>query len=158
MVLWQSGKNATLFVHVMCPGAQCSILDVVTIFDYIYIMVIPRGSGILTISIRIPWKKVGISMELETKMAEAPANCFPSKFHGILWNSDFPLRIWQNLQELMEEGKDFLSCVLLMSYVLLKVVSCCCCWVVLCCCQALVVTCWSNVTNNDRCHHSSSTC
>jgi len=77
MVLWQSGKNATLFVHVMCPGAQCSILDVVTIFDYIYIMVIPRGSGILTISIRIPWKKVGISMELETKMAEAPANCFP---------------------------------------------------------------------------------
>jgi len=150
----------------MCPGAQCSILDVVTIFDYIYngdSHGIPvefqwGGSGIPTISVGIPWKKVRISMELETKMAEAPANCFPSKFHGILWNSDFPLRIWQNLQELMEEGKDFLSCVLLMSYVLLKVVSCCCCWVVLCCCQALVVTCWSNVTNNDRCHHSSSTC
>ena len=39
--------------------------------------IIPRGSGIPTISIGIPWKKVGISMELETKMAEAPANCFP---------------------------------------------------------------------------------
>jgi len=46
--------------------------------------IVPGGSGILTISIRIPWKKVGISMELETKMAEAPANCFPLKFHGIL--------------------------------------------------------------------------
>ena len=53
-------------------------------------------SGILTISIGIPQKKVGISMELETKMAEAPANCFPLKFHGILWNSDFPLRIHRN--------------------------------------------------------------
>jgi len=39
--------------------------------------IIPRGSGILTISIGIPWKKVRISMELETKMAKAPANCFP---------------------------------------------------------------------------------
>jgi len=128
MVLWCSGKNATLFVHMMCPGVQCSILDVVTIFDYIYdgdshgipaefqrnsngipwipMGIIPGGSGIPTISIGIPRKKVGISMELETKMAEAPANCFPLKFHGIPWNSDFPLRIWQNLQELMEEGKD----------------------------------------------------
>jgi len=43
MVLWCSGKNATLFAHVMCPGVQCSILDVVTIFDYIYMMVIPMG-------------------------------------------------------------------------------------------------------------------
>jgi len=68
--------------------------------------IIPGGSGILTISIRIPWKKVGISMELETKMAEAPANCFPLKFHGIPQNSDFPLGIWQIPQELMEEGKD----------------------------------------------------
>jgi len=76
MVLWRSGKNATLFVHVMCPGVQCSILDVVTIFDYIYngdshgipaefqqnssgipqipMGIIPRGSGILTISVGIP--------------------------------------------------------------------------------------------------------
>jgi len=106
MVLWCSGKNATLFVHVMCPRVQCSILDVVTIFDYIYdgdshgipvefqwnsngILWIPMGiilggSRIPTISIGIPQKKVGISMELETKMAEAPANCFPLKFHGIL--------------------------------------------------------------------------
>jgi len=83
----------------MCPGAQCSILDVVTIFDYIYnsdshgilaefqrnsngipqipMGIIPGGSRIPTISIGIPWKKVRISMELETKMAEAPANCFP---------------------------------------------------------------------------------
>jgi len=128
MVIWCSGNNATLFVHVMCPRVQCSILDVVTIFDYIYdgdshgipaefqrnsngipqipMGIIPGGSGILTISIGIPWKKVGISMELETKMAEAPANCFPLKFHGIPWNSDFLLGIWQNLQELMEEGKD----------------------------------------------------
>jgi len=115
MVLWHSGKNATLFVHVMCPRVQCSILDVVTIFDYIYdgdshgilaefqrnsngIPQIPMGGGsrILTISVGIPRKKVGISMELETKMAEAPANCFPLKFHGILWNSDFPLRIHRN--------------------------------------------------------------
>jgi len=112
----------------MCPGVECSILDVVTIFDYIYngdshgilaefqqnsngipwipMGIIPGGSGILTISIGIPWKKVGISMELESKMAEAPANCFPLKFHGIPWNSDFPLGIWWNPQELMEEGKD----------------------------------------------------
>jgi len=41
-------------------------------------------------------------------MAEAPANCFPLKFHGILWNSDFPLGIWQIPQELMEEGKDLI--------------------------------------------------
>ena len=62
--------------------------------------IVPRGSRILTISIRIPWKKVGISMELETKRAEAPANCFPLKFHGIT------LRIQWIPQELMEEGKD----------------------------------------------------
>ena len=131
MVLWCSGKNATLFAHVMCPRVQCSILDVVTIFDYIYngdshgipaefqwnsngipqipMGIIPEGSWILTISIRIPWKKVGISMELETKMAEAPANCFPLKFHGIPQNSDFPLRIQRNPQELMEEGKDLVG-------------------------------------------------
>jgi len=36
MLLWCSCKIATLFAHMMCPGAQCSILDVVTIFDYIY--------------------------------------------------------------------------------------------------------------------------
>jgi len=68
--------------------------------------IIPGGSGTLTISVGIPRKKVRISMELETKMAEAPANCFPLKFHGILQNSDFPLGIWWNPQELMEEGKD----------------------------------------------------
>jgi len=39
-------------------------------------------------------------MELETKRAEAPANCFPLKFHGIT------LRIQWIPQELMEEGKD----------------------------------------------------
>jgi len=105
-------------MHMMCPGVQCSILDVITIFDYIYngdshgilvefqqnsngipripMGIIPRGSGIPTISIGIPWKKVGISMELESKMAEAPANCFPLKFHGILQNSNFPLRIRRN--------------------------------------------------------------
>jgi len=118
MVLWRSGKNATLFAHMMCPGAQCSILDVVTIFDYIYngdshgipaefqqnsngipwirMGIIPGGSRILTISIGIPQKKVGISMELESKMAEAPANSFPLKFHGIPQNSDFPLGICRN--------------------------------------------------------------
>jgi len=68
--------------------------------------IIPGGSGIPTISIGIPWKKVRISMELETKMAEAPANCFPLKFHGILQNSNFPLGIQRIPQELMEEGKD----------------------------------------------------
>ena len=39
--------------------------------------IIPGGSGIPTISIGIPWKKVGISMEMEPQMAEAPAKCFP---------------------------------------------------------------------------------
>ena len=110
MVLWHSGKNVILFAHVICPRVQCSILDVVTIFDYIY-----DGdshgnhSGRLQDSDHFCWnslEKVGISMELKTKMAEAPANCFPLKFHGIPWNSDFPLGIQQNLQELMEEGKD----------------------------------------------------
>ena len=102
----------------MCPGVECSILDVVTIFDYIYngdshgilvefqwnsngipqipMGIIPGGSGILTISVGIPQKKVGISMELESKMAEALANCFPLKFHGIPWNSDFSLGICRN--------------------------------------------------------------
>jgi len=74
--------------------------------------IIPGGSRIPTISIGIPWKKVGISMELEPKMAEAPANCFPLKFHGILWNSDFLLGIRQILQELMEEGEDLLVTVI----------------------------------------------
>jgi len=55
--------------------------------------IIPGGSGIPTISIGIPRKKVGISMEWEWQMAEAPAKCFPLKFHGIP-------------QELVEEGKD----------------------------------------------------
>jgi len=64
-------------------------------------MVIPMGiilggSGIPTISVGIPQKKVRISMELETKMAEAPANCFPLKFHGIPRNSDFLLGICRN--------------------------------------------------------------
>jgi len=79
MVLWCSGKNATLFAHMMCPGAQCLILDVVIIFDYIYngdshgipaefqwnsngipqipMGIIPGGSGIPTISVGIPQKK-----------------------------------------------------------------------------------------------------
>ena len=70
--------------------------------------IIPGGSGIPTISIGIPWKKVGISMEMEPQMAEAPAKCFPSKFHGIPQNADFPLGIRRNLQELMEESKDLL--------------------------------------------------
>ena len=39
--------------------------------------IIPGGSGIPTTSISIPWKKVGISMEMEAEMAEAPAKCFP---------------------------------------------------------------------------------
>ena len=72
--------------------------------------IIPGGSGIPTISIGIPWKKVGISMEMETQMAEAPAKCFPYKFHGIPQSSDFPLGIRQNPQELMEESKDFAFC------------------------------------------------
>ena len=39
--------------------------------------IIARGSWIPTISIEIPWEKMGISMEMETQMAEAPAKCFP---------------------------------------------------------------------------------
>jgi hypothetical protein len=58
--------------------------------------IIPGGSGIPTISVGIPRKKVGISMEWETKMAEAPAKCFPLKFLGIPRNSDFPLGIRRN--------------------------------------------------------------
>ena len=69
---------------------------------------VPGGSRILTISIRIPWKKVGISMEWEWEMAGAPANCFPLKFRGIPQNSDFPLRFWRIPWELMGEGKDLL--------------------------------------------------
>jgi hypothetical protein len=68
--------------------------------------IIPGGSGIPTISIGIPWKKVGISMEWEWEMAEAPANCFPLKFRGIPRNSDFPLGIRRIPREPMEEGKD----------------------------------------------------
>ena len=86
-------------MHVMCRGSECSILDYHTIFDNDYkavshkipakfqwnsnrihgipLEIIPRGSRIPTISIGIPWKKVGISMEMETQMAEAPAKCFP---------------------------------------------------------------------------------
>ena len=45
-------------------------------------------------------------MEMEPQMAEAPAKCFPLKFHGIPQNSDFPLGIQRNPQELMEESKD----------------------------------------------------
>ena len=37
--------------------------------------IIPGGSGIPTTSISIPWKKVGISMEMEAQMAEAPIPC-----------------------------------------------------------------------------------
>jgi len=33
---------------------------------------------------QIPSDSVEISMELETRMAEAPAICIPSEFHGIL--------------------------------------------------------------------------
>ena len=72
---------------------ECSILGGALIFDndynavsdgipaefqwnsngipWIPLGIIPGGSGILTISIGIPWKKVGISMEMETQMAEA---------------------------------------------------------------------------------------
>ena len=72
-------------MHVMCHECECSILDCYTIFDSDYkavsygipLGIIPRGSGIPTISIGVPWKKVGISMEMETQMAEAPAKCFP---------------------------------------------------------------------------------
>jgi hypothetical protein len=83
----------------MPHGGECSILDGALIFDNDYNAVsdgipaefqwnsngitwipsgiIPGGSGIPTISIGIPWKKVGISMEMEPQMAEAPAKCFP---------------------------------------------------------------------------------
>ena len=86
-------------MDVMCRRCECLILDCYTIFDNDYKAVshgipvefqwnsngipwipsgiIPGGSGILTISIGIPWKKVGISMEMEPQMAEAPAKCFP---------------------------------------------------------------------------------
>ena len=83
----------------MCRGCECSILDYCTIFDndykavshgipaefqwnsngipWIPLGIIPGGSRIPTISIGIPWKKVGISMEMEMQMAEAPAKCIP---------------------------------------------------------------------------------
>ena len=54
----------------------------------------------------IPTDSIGISMELETKMAEAPANWFLSEFHGIPWNSDIPLGIRWNPPEVMGESKD----------------------------------------------------
>ena len=58
----------------MCHGCECLILDYYTIFDNDYkavshgipLGIIPGGSWIPTISIGIPWKKVGISMEMET--------------------------------------------------------------------------------------------
>ena len=98
MVTWCNWKNTLLFIHVMCCGCKCSILDHGTIFyhendavshgipvefqwnsngiSWIPLGIIPGGSWILTISIGIPWKKVGISIEMETQMAEAPAKCF----------------------------------------------------------------------------------
>ena len=83
----------------MPHGGKCSIPGGALIFDndynavsdgipaefqwnsdgipWIPLGIIPGGSGIPTISIGIPWKKVGISMEMEPQMAEAPAKCFP---------------------------------------------------------------------------------
>ena len=83
----------------MPHGGECSISGGALIFDndynavsdgipaefqwnsdgipWIPLGIIPGGSGIPTISIGIPWKKVGISMEMEPKMAETPAKCFP---------------------------------------------------------------------------------
>jgi len=55
---------------------------------------------------QIPSDSIGISMELETRMAEASAIWIPSEFHGIPWNSDIPLGIHQIPLELMGEGKD----------------------------------------------------
>ena len=83
----------------MAQGGECSIPGGGTIFDNDYNAgsngisvefwwnsngihgipsgIIPGGSRIPIISIRISWKKVGISMEMEPQMAEAPAKCFP---------------------------------------------------------------------------------
>ena len=95
MVTYCRCKNMPSFTHMMCRKCECLILDCCTIFDNDYKAVshgisvefqwdpmasagnYPRGSQIPTISIRFPWKKVGISMEMETQMAEAPAKCFP---------------------------------------------------------------------------------
>jgi len=79
MALWCSWKNAALSVHMMCPGAQCSILAVVTIFDIIY----NGDSQRLQDSNHFHWNSLEKSR-----------------------NSDFPLRIQQIPQEFMEEGKD----------------------------------------------------
>ena len=77
------------------------------ILTWIPLGIIPGGSGILTISIGIPWKKVGISMEMEAQMAEAPAKCFPWKFHGIPQNSDFPLGIHRNSRRRVKTSENF---------------------------------------------------
>ena len=110
MVLWCSSKNATLFMHMMCPGAQCLILDVVTIFDYIY-------NGDSTDSHGNHSQRLRDSDHFHWNSLEKSWN-----FHGIgkqngwgssqllsienPWNSaEFRLST-QNPQELMEEGKD----------------------------------------------------
>ena len=107
MVLWCSSKNATLFVHMMCPGVQCLILDVVTIFDSIY-----NGDSHGNHSQRLQ-----DSNHFRWNSSEKSRN-----FHGIgkqngwgssqllsieiPWNSaEFRLST-RNPQELMEEGKD----------------------------------------------------
>jgi len=74
---------------------------------------VPGGSQIPVVSIRfhrIPSDSIGISMELETRMAEASAIWIPSEFHGIPWNSDIPLGIRWIPLELMGEGKDLGCC------------------------------------------------
>ena len=94
-VTWCNWKIPLLLIPMMCCRCKCSILSNVTIFDNDYnavshefqqnangipwnpLGIVPRSSWILTISIGIPWKKVGISMKLETKMAEAQ----PIAFH-----------------------------------------------------------------------------
>jgi len=71
-------------------------------FQWIPMETVPGGSRIPVVSIRFRWipsDSIGISMELETRMAEASAIWIPSEFHGIPWNSDI-------LPELMGEGKD----------------------------------------------------
>ena len=86
-------------IHIRCCGCEYSSYDCGTISDndynvvshgikaefqqnsngisWIPLGIIPRGFLIPTISVRTPQKKVGISMEMKTQMAEAPANWFP---------------------------------------------------------------------------------